>query len=163
MWLSPKRTPEIRYHRPLPDSIKVDHLQEGVRLVCHNRCSEVPDPVEVPVETTLGVDVGLNSFVVDSDGERIPNPRHFRKVEKKLGKHQRILSRRKKGSKRRAKQREVVARSHEPRISARISSLRRRIALLNVDDEVAVEDLKIKNMLKPSPRPYPTQGGAVFG
>ena len=58
--------------------------------------SKFPDPVEVPVETTLGVDVGLNSFVVDSDGERIPNPRHFRKAEKKLGKHQRILARRKK-------------------------------------------------------------------
>ena len=58
---------------------------------------EVPAPVEVSVNTTLGVDVGLNSFVVDSDGERIPNPCHYRKSEKKLGKHQRVLSRRKKG------------------------------------------------------------------
>ena len=62
--------------------------------------------MEVPVNTTLGVDVGLNSFVVDSDGERIANPCHYRTSEKKLGKHQRILSRRKKGSKRRAKQRQ---------------------------------------------------------
>ena len=86
-------------------------------------------PVEVPVNTTLGVDVGLNSFAVDSDGKRIANPCHYRTSEKKLGKHQRVLSRRKKGSNRRAKQREIVARTHQRIANQRKdSSLRRRIA-----------------------------------
>ena len=56
------------------------------------QANALPDPIEVPVHTTIGVDVGLNSFAVDSDGEHIPNPRHYRQSEKRLGKHQRVLS-----------------------------------------------------------------------
>ena len=141
---------KIRYHRPLPNG-KIKNLTI-IRKASGWYATitvEVPAPVEVPVNTTLGVDVGLNSFVVDSDGGHIPNPCHYRKSEKKLGKHQRILSRRNKGSKRRAKQREVIARCHE-----RIANQRKDFhfkavhRILERCDEVAVEDLKINNMLK---------------
>ena len=74
---------------------------------------EIPDPVEVPVETTIGVDVGLESFLTTSDGEKVSNPRHFRESENKLGVAQRALSRREKGSVRYGKQREHVAKIHE--------------------------------------------------
>ena len=105
---------KVRYHRPLPEGkIKTLTISKKTSGWYATIVVEVPAPVEVSVNTTLGVDVGLNSFVVDSDGERIPNPCHYRKSEKKLGKHQRVLSRRKKGSKRRAKQREIVARTHQ--------------------------------------------------
>ena len=33
---------------------------------------------------TLGIDVGLNHFYTDSDGETVPNPRYLRKSEKAL-------------------------------------------------------------------------------
>jgi len=33
---------------------------------------------------TIGIDVGLNHFYTDSDGETIPNPRYLRKSEKAL-------------------------------------------------------------------------------
>ena len=105
---------KIRYHRPLPDGqIKNLTISKEASGWYATIPVEVSDPVEVPVNTTLGVDVGLNAFVVDSDGERVENPRHYRQSEKKLAKHQRVLSRRKKGSKRRAKQREVVSRCHQ--------------------------------------------------
>ena len=141
---------KIRYHRPLPDG-KIKHLTIRKRASGWyvTICVEVPDPVEVPVHTTIGVDVGLNSFAVDSDGEHIPNPRHYRQSEKRLGKHQRILSRRKKGSKRRAKQREIVARTHE-RIANQRKDFQFKAAhrILERCDEVAVENLTIINMLK---------------
>ena len=141
---------KIRYHRPLSDG-KIKNLT----ITCKPSgwyatiVVEIPDPVEVSVNTTLGVDVGLNSFVVDSDGQHIPNPRHYRKTERKLGKHQRILSRRKKRSKRRAKQREIVARTHQ-RIANQRKDFQFKAAhhILERCDEVAVEDMKIKNMLK---------------
>ena len=141
---------KIRYHRPLPDSkIKTLTICKKASGWYATIVVEVPDPVEVPVKTTLGVDVGLNSFVVDSDGERIPNPCHYRRSEKKLVGHQRILSRRNKGSKRRAKQREIVARTHE-RIANQRKDFQFKAAhrILERCDEVAVEALKIKNMLK---------------
>ena len=141
---------KIRYHRPLPDG-KIKNLTISRKASgWHVAISvEVPDPIEAPVETTLGIDVGLNSFVVDSDGQHIPNPRHYRQSEKRLGKHQRVLARRKKGSNRRAKQREVVARCHE-RIANQRKDFQFKAAhhILERCDEVAVENLKIKNMLK---------------
>ena len=141
---------KIRYHRPLPDGkIKTLTISKKVSGWYATIVVEVPAPVEVSVNTTLGVDVGLNAFVVDSDGERIPNPCPYRTSEKKLGKHQRVLSRRKKGSKRRAKQREMVARTHQ-RIANQRKDFQFKAAhrILERCDEVAVEDLKIKNMLK---------------
>ena len=141
---------KIRYHRPLPDGkIKTLTISKKASGWYATIVVEVPDPVTAPVETTLGVDVGLNAFVVDSDGQRIPNPCHYRKSEKKLGKHQRVLSRRKKGSKRRAKQREIVARTYQ-RIANQRKDFQFKVAhrILERCDEVAVEDLKIKNMLK---------------
>ena len=141
---------KIRYHRPLPDG-KIKNLTILKRASGWyvTICVEVPDPVEVPIHTTIGVDVGLNSFAVDSDGEHIPNPRHYRQSEKRLAKHQRILSRRKKGSKRRAKQREIIARTHE-RIANQRKDFQFKAAHRIVErcDEVAVESLTITNMLK---------------
>ena len=141
---------KIRYHRPLPDGkIKTLTISKKASDWYVTIVVEVPTPVEVPVNTTLGVDVGLNSFVVDSDGERIPNPCHYLRSEKKLVGHQRVLSRCNKGSKRRAKQREIVARTHE-RIANQRKDFQFKAAHRIVErcDEVAVEDLKIKNMLK---------------
>ena len=141
---------KIRYHRPLPDgkikNLTISRKASGWYVTI---CVEVPDPVKVPVETTIGVDVGLNAFVVDSDGQHIPNPRHYRDSEKKLGKHQRILSRRKRGSNRKKKQRQVVARCHQ-RIANQRKDFQFKAAhrVMSKCDEVAVENLTITNMLK---------------
>ena len=141
---------KVRYHRPLPDgTIKNLSIIKRASGWYVTICVEVPDPIEAPVETTIGVDVGLNSFVVDSDGEHIPNPRHYRRSEKTLSKHQRVLSQRKKGSKRRAKQRDIIARCHE-RIANQRNDFQFKAAhhILERCDEVAVENLTIANMLK---------------
>ena len=141
---------KIRYHRPLPNgkikNLTISRKAAGWYVAIS---VEIPDPVEIPVNTTIGIDVGLNSFVVDSDGQHIPNPRHYRKSEKKIGKHQRILSRRKKDSNRRVKQREIVARTHE-RIANQRKDFQFKAAhrILLRYDEVAVENLTIANMLK---------------
>ena len=59
---------KIRYHRPLPDgkikNLTISRKASGWYVTI---CVEVPDPVKIPVETTIGVDVGLNAFVVDSE------------------------------------------------------------------------------------------------
>lgn len=52
-----------------------------------------------PLEKTgssVGIDVGLKDFAILSDGTKYENPKWLRKLEKKLAKEQRILSRRKK-------------------------------------------------------------------
>ena len=141
---------KIHYHRPLPDgTIKTLTIRRKASgwYVCI--VVEIPDPVEIPVETTIGIDVGLASFLTTSDGDKVANPRHFRRSEKRLGKAQQILSRRQKGSVRYEKQREHVAKLHE-HISNQRRDFQGKTAhwLFSQCEEVAVEDLKIKNMVK---------------
>ena len=47
---------------------------------------------------SVGLDVGLKSFVVDSDGNSVENPRYAEKSAKKLAKAQKRLARAKNGS-----------------------------------------------------------------
>ncbi len=60
----------------------------------------------------IGIDVGLNHFLTDSNGQQIENPRTYRKDEKALKKSQRRVSRKKKGSNNRAKARNQLGRKH---------------------------------------------------
>ena len=56
-----------------------------------------------PTGKTIGLDVGLKDFYTDSNGNSQPNPRFYRKGEKRLKFHQRRVSRKKKGSANRKK------------------------------------------------------------
>jgi putative transposase len=68
----------------------------------------------------VGVDLGLKSFLITSDGETINNPKYYARDEKKLARAQLQHARKKKGSKNRNKARLKVARVH-----ARIADTRR--------------------------------------
>jgi putative transposase len=57
----------------------------------------------VPTGKSIGIDVGLNHFYTDSNGNTAPNPRYLRKSEKALKRAQKRVSRKKKGSKNRKK------------------------------------------------------------
>ena len=141
---------KIRYHRPLPDGkIKNLTIQRKTSGWYANIAVEVPDTPEVDVETTIGIDVGLESFVTTSDGDKIQNPRYFRTSEQKLGKSQRVLSRREKGSNRYNKQCEHVAKVYEHIANQRRDfHYKTAYRLFLQCEEVAVEDLKICNMVQ---------------
>ena len=60
----------------------------------------------------IGIDVGLNHFYTDSDGETVSNPRYLRKGEKALKRLQKRISRKKKGSSNRKKALNKLGRKH---------------------------------------------------
>ena len=97
----------------------------------------------------VGIDLGLNHFLTDSNGYKIDNPRFLRKSEKRLKKAQRKLSKKKKGSQKRLKQKSKVARLH-----LKVSRQRKDFAvktakaLIQSNDLVVYEDLKVSNMVK---------------
>ncbi len=67
-------------------------------------CISVDVKVETePTKHNVGLDVGLKDFYTDSDGNTEPNPRFYRKSEKRLKFYQRRVSRKKKGSANRKK------------------------------------------------------------
>lgn len=100
-------------------------------------------------DSKVGIDLGLNSYVHDSDNKRTDHPRYLNKSLRKLAKEQRRLSRKKKGSKNRAKQRIKVSRIHETIVNQRDDFLH-KLSRQYVDKygSISVEDLRITNMVK---------------
>jgi putative transposase len=118
-----------------------------ISIVCEVEIE--PEPVEATQSGMVGIDLGLSDFAVMSDGERVPNPRHLRRLERKLAREQRILSRRQRGSNRYRKQREKVARLHERVRDARADFLHKLSdRLVSENQGVVVEDLSIKGMAR---------------
>lgn len=97
----------------------------------------------------VGIDVGLKEFYSDSNGNTVANPRILRKLSKKLAREQRKLSRKMPRSQNRSKQRVRVARVHEKIANIRKDFLHKvSTQLVRENQTIAVEDLKVKNMLK---------------
>ena len=142
---------KIKLHRPIEGTIKTCALRRtptGKWFVTF-ACDIEHKPIKQPIDSVIGLDMGLLSFATLSNGEQIENPRFFRKEEKALTKAQRKLSAQKKASKTRAKARKIVARIHE-----RISNKRHNFAhqesrkLVNKYNTICVEDLSINDMKK---------------
>ena len=141
---------KIRLHRPLPaGKIKTLTIQRKASGWYANITVEVPDVPKVEIQSAVGVDVGLESFVTTSDGEKTENPRHLRQAKRLLKRTQRRLSKRIKGSHRRRKQVDALAKQHEHVANQRKDfHFKTAHRLFSRYDAVVVEDLQIQNMVK---------------
>lgn len=151
--LAKQREPlKIVWSRPLPDgckpsSVTVSRDRVG-RYFISILVEEEIAPL-APTEKVVGIDLGLKSFLVTSDGETKANPKYYARDEKKLAKAQRKHARKKKGGKNREKARKKVARLH-----ARIADTRRNFQqqvstrLIRENQVICLETLNIKGMVK---------------
>jgi len=98
---------------------------------------------------SVGIDMGIKFFLSDSDGRQIENPHYYERTSLKLGVVQRVLSRKKKGSSNRSKQKVRLAKLHEKLVDQRNDFLHKLSRYyVNSYDMIAVEDLRIANMVK---------------
>ena len=101
------------------------------------------------VGQSIGVDLGVKDFAILSTGEKIHNPKYYRKLERKLTKLQRSLSRKTKGSNNRNKARIKLARHHEKIANCRRDFLQKLSTRLIRDNQtICLEDLQTSNMIK---------------
>src|SRR5713226_9094959 len=108
---------KIKVHRPIegtPKTVHLVHRADGhwyALLVC-----ETDPPLEhAPADCAhpaIGIDVGLKSFLTDSQGHTIENPRFYRSSQQTLRRKQRMMCRRKKDSHRRRKAAKNAAKTH---------------------------------------------------
>ena len=108
------------------------------------------EPTPLPgCDREVGVDLGLSSLVVTSDGETVANPRFYRTAQRRLRRAQRVLSRRQKGSANRARARHRVAVVHRKVRNARLDHAH-KTALRLVRDNQAVyaEDLCVSGLAR---------------
>ena len=94
---------KIKLHRPVAGQIKTVTLKrETDRWYACFCCVVEPQPLPVS-QNAIGIDLGLESLAVTSDGEIYENPRWFGQAQAQLRRAQRKVARRKQGSHRREK------------------------------------------------------------
>jgi putative transposase len=100
-----------------------------------------------PVDSEVGIDLGLTHFAVMSDGTTVTAPKFLRRAARKLKRLQRALARKQQGSHRRRKAFVGVARAH-----ARVADTRRdwqhklSTAIIRDNQAVYVEDLCVTGL-----------------
>jgi putative transposase len=145
---------KIKLHRPIEGAPKTAHLvlRADGHWYALIVCETIPQTEHAPSECAhpdIGIDVGLTSFLTDSEGNTIENPRFYRTSAKSLRRKQRVLCRRKKDPHRRRKAAKNVAKTH-----LKIGRQRRdhhfKTARLYAEEfhHIMVEDLQILNMVK---------------
>jgi putative transposase len=143
----------IRWSRTLPK--EVEPTTVTVRLEASGRwfislLVDEPTIEVMPVlDKKVGIDVGITSLIATSDGEKIANPHHFKRLRLKLRQAQKALSGCVKGSKNREKARRRVAKVQAQIADARKDFLHKLTTQLVRENQViAVENLAVKNMMK---------------
>jgi len=141
---------DMVFHRPLEGVAKSLTISKTctdkyfVSILC-----EVPKKSKPKTGKNIGIDLGINDFIVLSNGEKIKNPNFNRKYKKTLAKHQKHLSRKTKGSNRYNKQRKKVAGIYEKIANSR-KDFQHKLStkLINEYDLISLEDLSVRNMIK---------------
>ena len=150
----------IKLHRQPKGRIKsatISRHSSGkyyISLLCKEEISELPK-----TNSAIGIDLGITDFAILSDGQKIDNHKFTSKMEKKLKREQRKLSRRallakKKGiplseAKNYQKQKRKVARLHEKVMNQRTDFLNKlSTEIIKNHDIICIEDLNVKGMLR---------------
>lgn len=106
---------KVKFHRPIKGKVKsiTVSMTPGGQYFASLRIEIAGEYPETSTQgKVIGIDLGLDSLIVTSDGEKIKPPKFYRKYERKLAKYQKRLSRKLKGSQNRKKARIKVAKVH---------------------------------------------------
>jgi putative transposase len=143
----------IFQHRPLPEdvTIKTCTIRRDVDkwYACFSVEIDEAPKTQSRQESHVGVDLGLNSLVTLSNGEKIKPPKFLRKMEKKLIRGQRRLARKRNGSENRRRQVIKLARIHR-KIRLQRADFNHKLSriLVNRFDVIGFENLRIPSMMK---------------
>lgn len=161
---------KVNQHRAVIGKVKTVSVKRAGRKWFVVLTAEQPRPEPLPATgSVVGIDLGIISFLTDSNGMHVPNPRHARKVAARLKAAQQALSRfRRCKTKNRTRNHqravEKVAALHGKVRRQRLDHAHKTaLGLVRAHDFIAHEDLKIRNMSKaPVPKPDPEQPGCFM-
>ena len=139
----------VRWSRSLPfDPSSVAIIRDAAgRYFASFVVQTEQDETLPPVESEVGIDLGLTHFAVLSDGTKVAAPKFWRRAARKLKRLQQDLSRKQKGSVNRKKAVVKVARAH-----ARVADTRRdwqhklSTQIIRENQAVYVEDLCVTGL-----------------
>jgi putative transposase len=140
----------VRWSRALegtPKTVTISREADGW-YACFS-CADVPARPLPATGQETGLDLGIEAFATCSDGARIFSPGWYRKAERALKTAQRCVSRRKKGSARRRKAVQVLAKAHL-KVKRQRADFHHKtaLALVRANDVIYHEDLQTANMVR---------------
>lgn len=108
-----------------------------------------PTTRQTPKGGAVGIDLGVKTLATLSDGTVIANTHALQADERRLKRAQQALSRKTRGSKRRAKARAKFARIHARIANCRSDTLHKLTTMLaQTYSDISIEDLNVVGMLK---------------
>ncbi len=140
----------FRRSRPLRGTPRCCTLvRHGPRWSVSIVCEIGPAPAKRPVTYPVGIDLGLSAFVTLSDGRRIENPRWLAQSAAVLAGAQRVLARKRRGSRNWRRARRAVARCHT-RIRNRRANFCHHVSkmLVQTYDLIAFEQLHLRGLAR---------------
>ena len=141
---------KLHLHRDIGGTIKTLTIKrEGEHWYAIFTCDiGKPEPLPTSYED-VGIDLGVTHFAALSNGAFIEHPRYYRQAEKKLAQAQQALARKKRGSHRRTKEVQQVAKYHR-KIANQRRDFHHKAArkLVNRYQVIFFEDLQVKNLTK---------------
>lgn len=150
LFLSKVGAINIKLHRPIEGKIKGVFVKRELsgKWFAVFQCESVPKNL-AENGRFIGLDVGVKHFLSDSDDRQIENPKFYERSLERLQKAHRALSRKKKGSKNRAKARVKLARAYEKVVNQRDDFLHKLSRFyVNNYDVIAIEDLNVTGMVR---------------
>lgn len=146
---------EVVLHRPIPDGFTIKQATlikkaDGWHVSFSLEDGTVPEPLPVDeVKTAVGIDVGLEKFLVTSDGQSVVIPQFYRKAQQQLARYSRQLALDEKGSKNYQRQANKVACLHL-HVARHRKEFHYQVAhwLCSQYDLIAFENLNIKGLAK---------------
>jgi putative transposase len=141
---------KVAWSRELPsDPSSVSIIKEAAGRYFASFVVQVDTQALPETDSEVGIDLGLSTFAVLSDGKTIASPRFLRQAARRLKKAQRALSRKQKGSANQDKARVRVAKAH-----SRVAATRRDWAhkhsttIIRENQAVFVEDLCVTGLAR---------------
>jgi putative transposase len=141
---------KVKLHREVAGQIKTVTLTKTCGKWHVGFSVMITDPAPLPATgNATGIDVGITSFAVLSNGTAIKNPRYYEAAQAKLRRVQRTVCRRKNASNRRRKAVQHVARVHR-HIKNQRRDFHHKVSrqLINRYDVIAYENLNITGLAR---------------
>ncbi len=112
---------------------------------------DIPDKFSIEKKSTIGLDLGIKDFLVDSNGNKISNPKFLEQNMKRLKRFQQSFSRKKTNSSNRSKAKYKLALLHEKIANQRIDFLHKTSSTICKNQEIktiCMENLNVIGMMK---------------
>lgn len=154
------KIPKVGWVRLCPNQVfNISVCKQGTLTVSRDRCGTywcsitiddrqpLRPKAKVLEETAVGIDLGIKSLAVLSDGTVYDNPKYYERSQKRLAYYQRQFSKKTKGSKRRERARLKATRWYRRISNQRTDYLHKMTTeIVRRFDTICIEDLNVKGM-----------------